>query len=226
MAKVLNDEGSWEAINFIVSAAKKFVVLISPFIGSKDILSLISQRDNDNVYVQLFTYPPEKQNEKYRANVEDTIKALNNLENVIVRYNSNEFHTKCYFNEEYMLISSMNLSHYNSNCEMSVLLSKEWDKGLFEDALRYVNDICRLFGMNEEDLSNIENHKLGYCIRCGEKIDFDMTSPYCNNCAFDWYFAGGWGGYIENYCHCCGKEHSSSLFRPLHKSCYYKLKTK
>lgn len=223
MAKILNTDESWSAIEHIIEDANDFIVLISPFLGNKDILSLVNKR-RDNIYLQLFTLEPSKQ-KKFISDVSKTICKLEKLPNIKVHYGNVDFHAKCYFNEKEVLITSMNLSNI-VNIEFGVLVSKEWDKSLFADTMRLVNNICEKFGMFEESAIELSNRRLGFCIKCGKSIDLDLYQPYCELCLVNYNPYDYRNGYYRKECKChwCGSSFDSSKDYPMHRSCYYNYK--
>ncbi len=63
-----------------------------------------------------------------------------------------------------------------------------------------------------------------HCIRCGDRIAFDMEKPYCPSCFKKAkYDIDEDSVPIENYCLFCGKNNESSIDKPLCYSCYKKL---
>ena len=62
----------------------------------------------------------------------------------------------------------------------------------------------------------------GYCIRCEDKIPFDIAKPYCRDCYSEW---NKWANeaYTETVCHCCGEYESTIRLKPLCYDCYNKL---
>lgn len=219
MAKILNTESCWKEIKKIISDANKFIVLISPYIGSCDIVSLVNNRKN-NTYLQLFTLEPQFQS--YRGSVNKTLVALSLLPNVKVRLTNNDIHAKCYFNENEVLLCSLNLSNIDK-LEFGVLISREWDSSLFLDTMKLVNEICFMAGMEPESLDKLSNHRSGYCIRCRKSIDLNISFPYCSDCfsfndSFD-YCSLSYT--MEKYCHFCGRRHASYRNFPMHYNCYH-----
>jgi len=67
------------------------------------------------------------------------LKQLNNLS----LHFSKDLHAKCYYNEKFMVIASMNLHEYSQqhNKEMGVLLSLEGDPDAFNEALNEADSI-------------------------------------------------------------------------------------
>ncbi len=59
----------------------------------------------------------------------------------------------------------------------------------------------------------------GYCIRCGKEIEYTYGDPkpryYCKDCWREWYRNGSNPKQKEYYCHRCGKQHRSSVEKPI-----------
>jgi len=69
---------------------------------------------------------------------------LNRLKNLSLLFCEN-LHAKCYFNEDTMVITSMNMYEFSekTNREMGVLINRVADAKVFEDALREFQSIIR-----------------------------------------------------------------------------------
>jgi len=72
---------------------------------------------------------------------------------------------------------------------------------------------------NKGNENFIAGHE-GYCVRCGEPIEFNPNKPFCFDCLRIWAnFANP--EYPENYCHRCGKKTDKvSMMKPFCYSCY------
>lgn len=68
----------------------------------------------------------------------------------------------------------------------------------------------------------IGTRKKGYCIRCGQAIEFDTKHPYCGECYAVWaeYKRRGYTSYTERFCHQCAEGNEGSKYRPLCRRCY------
>jgi len=120
---------------------------------------------------------------KDELNLEDLerIKELKNLE----LYFCENLHAKCYFNENLMVISSMNLHEFSqtNNREMGVQIKIEEDPELFNDAKNEGTYIIKasIKEISETKISDLEEYKekyqgKGYCMRCKTEIEFNPQS--------------------------------------------------
>ncbi len=63
----------------------------------------------------------------------------------------------------------------------------------------------------------------GFCIRCRIYVPVAPTKPYCSKDYRTWKRFEN-VDYGEEYCHTCGKEHESTMHKPLCFTCYKKYK--
>ena len=59
----------------------------------------------------------------------------------------------------------------------------------------------------------------GVCIRKGESIGFDLSTPYCRSCFKSWNKYKN-REYEESMCHMCGREGPAAMERPICRDCY------
>ena len=57
MAKIIEERAIRQGIEKIVKEAERFVVLISPYVSNETIEEILSQRTNEQVFLQLFVSP-------------------------------------------------------------------------------------------------------------------------------------------------------------------------
>ena len=152
---------------------------------------------------------------------------MNQLKNLQLYFCEN-LHAKCYFNEEIMVITSLNLYEYSikHNREMGVLIKKEKDPNLYQEAVKEVNSIIQDSILDikkdsfKEEISKIEQNSDGFCIRNREIIPFNPNHPLCRECYIVWVqYSDVY--YPESFCHKCGEKYDVSYHKPLCKSCYY-----
>jgi hypothetical protein len=136
-----------------------------------------------------------------------------------------------------MVITSMNMYEFSekTNREMGVLIDAVKDTELFQKAANETSSII----MNSEIISLKKTEriyyeepvsanskspkknvpKMGYCIRCEARLQFNPLKPYCADCFVVWaQFENRL--YVENVCHSCGEFVESSMERPLCYKCY------
>jgi phosphatidylserine/phosphatidylglycerophosphate/cardiolipin synthase-like enzyme len=198
MAEFLTTNGSSYNIEKIIIDAKSELILISPYLQiSKTLYERLKDASNRGVAIKIIYGKDElKPNER---------NSLANLKNIEIFYFEN-LHAKCYFNENKMVITSMNMYEFSekNNREMGVLIDRIDDKDLFDKAVHEVHSILQSsekiplskavrqfqYDLNKVDdfksESNYKKQVLGYCIRCEERINYDPEKPYCSNCYFVW----------------------------------------
>lgn len=65
-------------------------------------------------------------------------------------------------------------------------------------------------------------HK-GFCIRCKQELKPDPNKPLCPKCYAEWNKYKN-PDYKEKYCHLCGKNHDTSVARPLCLNCFKQMR--
>ena len=229
MAELLDQGATYEHINYIVKRARKFIVIISPFVDYDNLFDLVSSRHSPDVFVQIFAY-------RNSGGDEDVIiEKLSKLQNVLLfaldkaRFElDRRFHCKCYFNESRFLISSMNLSWVknkrpNNNLEFRVLLYKLKDKSLYFNAINWfcTSFTKKIFGSNQS-IDSLFNHvELGHCTCCGVSIERNIKIHYCSECYYT--HIKYCNVRILDYCHYCGGR-MNNVEAVMHRDCYEKFK--
>jgi len=152
MAKFLNTKGLSEWIPTIINQTERELVIISPYLQLSDnIYSTLLEANNRGVET-IIIYRENKISEKDKAK-------LTALDNLNLMHHPN-VHAKCFYNESYLLIASMNLYEFSekNNREMGVLFrgsvtsnsfSSE-DSEIFEDALNEISAIITSSEMQRE----------------------------------------------------------------------------
>lgn len=238
MAEFLTTNGASYHIERIIMDAQTTLVLISPFLRlSENFFTRLRDADRRGVKIVLVYGKDELSEQEWEK--------LAQLENLALRYLEN-LHAKCYFNEQEMVITSMNLYDFSEkrNREMGVLVVDKKDKELFSEVIKEaksivnssvkkelkptLGDVLKKVGvalgtavkeeLNEKYSSSGVN---GYCIRCGTKIRHNLEKPYCRECYEEW---SKWENpdYMESYCHTCGKDELTTMEKPQCRSCYSK----
>lgn len=204
----------------IIREAKNELIIITPFLKLSNLfLERIRDADNRGVRLKLVYGKKELDSEE-----QNNLEQLNNLE----LYFCEPLHAKCYFNEQQMIITSLNLYDYSikNNREMGVYFKKDENEKLFNDALTEANSIIQsaiLEKISFEKEKSAEDeevkHRTGYCIRHQGTISFNPDKPLCASCYKVWVEYGD-PDYPEYYCHVCGKKTKTSLRKPLCWECY------
>lgn len=153
-------------------------------------------------------------------------------------------HAKCYLNEREAVLTSMNLHKYSqeNNHEMGIRVSRNEDEGIYGEILDEAREIKRdskVMGevpksLQDQSTSPVHAGKKelarpssravqivesGYCIRCCKDIFPDPNKPYCPTHYRSWNRYKN-RGYAEKHCHLCGKEHSTTMAKPVCRVCF------
>jgi hypothetical protein len=139
MVRVLNATQSRGEIESILTRAKNNITIISPFIKiSDELVARLKDAGNRKVNITLVCREKDlKDGERQK---------VESIPNLQLRFNE-RVHTKCFFNETSMVITSLNLydSSLGDNHEMGVLLSEEVpaDQQALQDAKTEAGFIIR-----------------------------------------------------------------------------------
>jgi hypothetical protein len=128
MVKFLNTSKAYAEIEDIVNKARNKLVLISPYIKIPEPLyERLKYADGKSVKITVVC-----RKDDLKADVRNELEQLKNLE---LRF-LESLHAKCFFNEESMVITSLNLHEYSQqhNREMGVLLRLKADQDIFREA--------------------------------------------------------------------------------------------
>ncbi len=240
MAEFLNTSKAYAEIEDIINKTRSKVVLISPYIKIPELLfDRLKYIDGKRIRIVVVCREGD-----LKADVRSDLKQLKNLE---LRFDEN-LHAKCFYNEESMVISSLNLYDYSqqNNREMGILLRLKDDHNVFNEArieAEYIVDRATLDSQitgvskiketkpriystprDEPKAAGVtrttrRTSKPGFCIRCGTKIPYELDAPYCRDCYRVW---AEWENpeYEESYCHTCGKPVPATILKPQCYSCY------
>jgi phosphatidylserine/phosphatidylglycerophosphate/cardiolipin synthase-like enzyme len=230
MAEFLTTRGTASHIEDIINHAKTSVVLISPYVRVPEgLLQCLKDAANRKVKITLVYGKKELE-----PDVRNQLEQLGN--NLSLRF-LEKLHAKCFFNEDNMVITSMNLYDFSelNNEEMGVLISAKDDQRVFSEATRKAQSIINSaekiqlkdtvvekvgkrivkIGKLVSD-SLIEEEPKGHCIKCGKDIaPYNKDLPFCSDC---------WkpGVKLGRFCYKCGKEKQTTKEKPLCNSCYRK----
>lgn len=228
MAEFLTTSGTSYHIEKIIINASKHLTLVSPYLQiSKTLFERLKDCSNKGVRIIIIYGKDElKPNEK---------NSLAELKNVTLFYFEN-LHAKCYFNENQMVITSMNMYEFSekNNREMGVYLTKENDSKLFNQASDETKSIIgssdeislqkaerKIPKTKESNSKKSKKPKRGYCIRCEERIKYDIEKPYCLSCFSSWSKYEN-TEYEEDFCHGCGQFEETTMEKPVCYPCFKK----
>jgi hypothetical protein len=213
MAEFLTTNGITTAIEQILIKAQKKVCLISPYLQIPDrIFDRVEDAVSRNVEVTIIYGKGELISNEFRR--------LYSLPDIKIFYIGN-LHAKCYFNENKLIISTMNLYEFSEkhNWEMGVLADRLLDAELYSNAVMEAEVIRSKAEDRSPAKSGIAENQWGYCINCHAHIELNPDRPYCKECYQDWSRYSN-PFYLESNCHCCGKREKTSMEKPLCYSCY------
>lgn len=162
--------------------------------------------------------------------------------------NHDHAHGKCYYNEETVVQTSLNLLEYseNRNMEFGFLINRDDDKELYYRALAEPEKVVSSCLQNSPgdnkslpsektirsgsfnfdkfriaELQDIEGEK-GICIRCGANLSYmNGALPLCTKCYKSWVQFFNFD-FPERFCHWCAKPVETSKRKPFCLECYRK----
>ena len=137
MVKFLTTLAISAQIEKIIKKAKKQITLISPYIKlSKILFDRLKDTDKRNIKIRLIYGKKELNSEE--------LKVLRELVNLELYFYEN-LHAKCYFNEDLMVITSLNLHEFSqaNNREMGILIKHKEEEKLYNDVVKEVNSILQ-----------------------------------------------------------------------------------
>ena len=221
MAEFLNTSAITHHLNEIIRGARgERLLLISPYLKfSRQIKELLEEQARNwktPIYVVYGKTELRSEETQWLA------------ENDVRTFFREPLHAKCYMNDSHALITSMNLYEFSqqNNDEMGILVSAEEDEYLFKaikEEAEHILILSKPVPPVVDSPAPPPVPKQGFCVRCREEIPFDQKRPYCGTCYSSWVKFKN-KDYEEKYCHACGKEHSTSMAKPVCISCFQKLR--
>ena len=240
MQEFPNTKEAAEIILKIIRTAKNRVVLISPYVKpSENFFIEIENASRKGTNILLIC----RENE-IKTDVKKRLTAFNNLEIL----NNENLHAKCYYNEEILLQTSLNLLDHSekNNIEIGFTIERNKNEELFYRALAQPEMIVRDSisranrsnsfqnppRFNNVGSYNYENLKLTYfkpingekgvCIRCKESLSYlDGNFPLCVSDFKVWAIFYNWD-FEEKNCHWCGKNYPTTKRKPFCRECFEK----
>ena len=137
MAEFLTTHATAYNIENIILNSKQKLVLVSPYLQlSRTFFNRLNDADERGVKTVLIYGKDELK--------PDESNQLGKLKNLSLFFCEN-LHAKCYFNEDNMVITSMNMYEFSekNNREMGVLIRRQDDADVFKDAVREVQSIVK-----------------------------------------------------------------------------------
>jgi len=138
MAKFLNTSATNYLLEELIKKAQDKIILISPFLKLNDrIKELLEDKNRLKIDIRIVYGKSELQPEETRW--------LKELEFVRTSFCKN-LHAKCYINESFAIITSMNLYEFSqvNNNEMGIYISRNKDSELYADTFTEAQRIIRI----------------------------------------------------------------------------------
>lgn len=138
MAKFLNTSATNYYLEEMIKTAKDRLILISPFLRLNDrVKELLEDKNRLKIDVRIVYGKSELQPEE--------VNWLKGLTYIRTSFCKN-LHAKCYLNEEFCIITSLNLYEFSqvNNNEMGVLINRGDDADLYRDAYEEAQRIIRI----------------------------------------------------------------------------------
>lgn len=168
MAKFLTTTGCLHYIEEIIRNASKSLVLVTPFLRlDQNFDNRLHEADERGVKITLI----------YGKSDLSPIEAkkLNTLQNLDLFYCDN-LHAKCYYNENQLLISSMNLYEASKNSrEIGIYIEKQNDTIIFQETLKEVESILKSSNLENGIKNSIKTILPSANM---ENIDYEINSQY------------------------------------------------
>ena len=153
MAEIFTDRELKHQIETLISTSKKFLFIVSPYIEiGDDIKSAIKEIPKEVPKTVIYRRNENREDKSGIDNDSRTfLKSMSNIEFVSV----DNLHAKFFFNEEYALISTMNLTKSSEyNFEIGVSIDRGDDIELYKEVLEYFAKIL------ESDKSDITKERV------------------------------------------------------------------
>ena len=163
MAQFLTTTATNYQLEELVKNARQFLVLISPYIKVNSRLrELLADRARCGLDIRLIYGKKHQPRE---------LAWLHELGSVKVKFCPN-LHAKCYLNEQYCIITSLNLYDFSqvNNNEMGVLISHEGDAELYQAVFK---ESKRLLRISQAATPSVQEEKNAAEVQRGQDEDSD-----------------------------------------------------
>lgn len=218
--KFISDHKVATAINHIVEKSQQTLDLVTPFWDWRNLTRQVADTHKRGVFVRvLLKFDQRDEGNQYNLIFDfDTIG--------VEVYTISGLHAKIVVNEKACIVGSMNFlaTSATSSHEAAIYTN---DPALLKDCKDYTNYLFSIATQQKVSLREKLITKalsilpsFGKCIVCGKRIGFDPNLPFCSKDQP----TGSKFDAIGKYCHDCGKEVSTSKYRPLCIDCWKKNK--
>lgn len=238
MAKFLTTTGISHKLEQLINKANEKLVLISPFLKINDrIKQSLEDKNRMKIDIRVVYGKNELQPEE-----NNWLKSMSSIRSSFCK----DLHAKCYLNEHEAIITSMNLYEFSqiNNNEMGILIEKDKDPELYKDVYEEAHRLIRISDelivtvekakpkdnpyVKPETKNKVENpndKSMGYCIRTGSQIPFNVERPMSYEAYKSWSKYGD-SEYPEKYCHFSGEESfgETTVGKPILKKNWKKAK--
>lgn len=212
MAEFLTTHGIAYHIDNILKNSKSDLFIVSPYLQLSTVfLDRLKEANDKGINIIII----------YREAQLDELNKLIELKRV-KRFVCENLHAKCYFNDDTMIITSMNMYEFSEkkNREMGILIKKQTDTILFNEAEKEVQSI-----MNSAVTESIktfpnksENERKNKIMEHTPKYE----SPKPKESFLDSIINVFSGDNSTGYCIRCGEKISLDAKHPLCNKCYRK----
>ncbi|MBS9525857.1 phospholipase D family protein [Litoribacter alkaliphilus] len=238
MAKFLNTTGVSYHLEVLIKKTKDRLILVSPYLQFSDRV----KEHLSNLNIQKHDIRIIYRENKLQVDENNWLEEQVGIRTSLCK----NLHAKCYINESEAIITSMNLYEFSqqNNNEMGIHFTKEEDPELYEDTMA---EVQRLLTISDEirvtvkkvpsesnsnpetksferkpQYSNSNQIPMGYCIRTGMSIPFNIDKPLSYP-AFQKWNEFGDPDYPEKFCHYSGEKSNgeTSVSRPIKRQ-YWK----
>ncbi|MDP2728944.1 MAG: phospholipase D family protein [Dehalococcoidales bacterium] len=215
MAEFLTTQATAYNIENIILHSKQKLVLISPYLQlSKNFFGRLNDADGRGIETVIVYGKDElKPNERTR---------LSKLKNLSLFFCEN-LHAKCYFNEDEMVITSMNMYEFSekNNREMGVLIKRQDEPEIFKEAMREVQSIVKA-SIKEDRSYEFSQQPARTSVR--DKIPtptYNAGKPSFSNILKGTLSSILTGEKLDAYCIRCHDRIPIDSFHPLCDECYW-----
>jgi hypothetical protein len=135
VAEFLTTNGTSDRLERIIKEARRELVLVSPYLQlSQNLIERLQDADKLKVKIVVI-YREDKLKPEEEAKI-DTLKNLS-------LYCKDNLHAKCFYNENHLIITSMNIYEFSekTNREMGVWVDRDEDEVLYSKAVEEVESI-------------------------------------------------------------------------------------
>lgn len=230
MAEFITTKGTAYHLEQIISGARARLTLISPYLKVSDVfLDRLQDAERRGVATTVIYGKEELQ-----SGERDRLARLQSLQLLFLE----NLHAKCYFNEEDMVITSMNMYEASErNREMGVRLragepaflkAVEEAESIIAAATKTrqrrseegpaLTSFAKRASARTEGVAKSRTSQ-GHCVRCRLSISLNRSRPLCLEC-YDVWVCYGNADFEEHYCHNCGDDAATSVRRPLCSNCF------